>query len=290
MGLVGLGRMGAGMARRLRRAGHQVTGYDPSSEASVASLAALVDALPAPRHIWVMVPAGAPTRESLDELARLLGSGDHLVDGGNSHYVEAAPRAARLAEQGVDMLDVGTSGGVLGEEHGYSLMVGGSEQGVAAWRPVLEALAPSPEKGWAHVGASGAGHFAKMIHNGIEYGMMQAIAEGVAVMQADGEPRVDVPAALHAWRSGSIVSSMLLDLTEEILGANPALSGVGHEVADSGEGRWAVAAAIERDVAAPVITQALLERLRSRDEARFADRLLAAMRGGFGGHHVPDAS
>lgn len=295
VGIVGLGRMGSGIADRLIRAGFDVHGYDPHDAAGddvqglrrEESLVDLVRALKAPRRIWVMAPAGRATTGVIDVLCDLLERGDSLVDGGNSHYPDAIATARRFESAGIEFLDVGTSGGIGGRERGYSLMVGGTPQAVSEWSEVFRSLAPTPDTGWAHVGPSGAGHFAKMIHNGIEYGMMQAMAEGVAVLAAEGSPEVDLQAALRAWQDGSIITSALLDVLVRVVADNPDLEGIAPRVADSGEGRWAVAAALERNVSAPVITQALLERLRSRDDGRMADRVLAALRGGFGGHDVP---
>ncbi|KAF1687367.1 6-phosphogluconate dehydrogenase (decarboxylating) [Pseudoxanthomonas broegbernensis] len=296
IGMIGLGKMGANMAQRLQRGGHRVVGYDPGEAARLGleergletadSLAALVAALPAPRTLWLMVPAGAPVDATLEALRPLLQAGDVLVDGGNSNYRDSQRRAGQCREQGVHFLDCGTSGGVWGLGEGYSLMVGGDASAAERLRPAFEALAPAPDRGWGRVGPSGAGHFAKMVHNGIEYGMMQAYAEGFAIMQRKESLALDLPQVAEIWRHGSVVRSWLLDLTADALADNPALEGIAPYVPDSGEGRWTVAEAIDLDVSAPVITLALLERLRSREDDSFADKMLAALRDRFGGHGV----
>jgi len=299
LGMIGLGRMGANMARRLRRGGHAVVGFDPTSPARAAledetvatvdSLQALVGALQPPRALWMMVPAGAPVDDTIAALRPLLAPGDVLVDGGNSWYRDSQRRHTALAEAGIAYLDVGTSGGVWGLAEGYSLMVGGDAEPAARLAPVFATLAPAADRGWAHVGPSGAGHFAKMVHNGIEYGMMQAYAEGFAILERRSDLVPDIAGLAELWRHGSVVRSWLLDLTAEALRDNPGLEGIAAWVPDSGEGRWTVAEAIELDVPAPVITQALLERLRSRQDNAYADRLLAAMRAAFGGHGIKRA-
>jgi len=296
LGMIGLGRMGANMAQRLQRGGHAVAGFDPTPEArarvaaegiaTAESLEALVASLDAPRALWMMVPAGAVVDATVRALQPLLSAGDVLVDGGNSFYKDSQRRADALREAGIAYLDVGTSGGVWGLAEGYSLMVGGDAQAAARLSPLFQALAPAPDRGWGHVGPSGAGHYAKMIHNGIEYGMMQAYAEGFAILERKRELAPDIAQLAEIWRHGSVVRSWLLDLTAEALAANPGLDGIAPYVPDSGEGRWTVAEAIELDVAAPVITQSLIERLRSRDGDAFADKLLSAMRNAFGGHAV----
>ena len=295
IGMVGLGRMGANMAARLARGGHRVAGFDPGAAAREAaqaqgveafdSLAALVAALPAPRALWLMVPAGAAVDATLDALGPLLQPGDIVVDGGNSNYKDSQRRAAQCRGSGVHFLDCGTSGGVWGLAEGYSLMVGGDEAACERLRPLLETLAPAPDRGWGRVGPSGAGHFAKMVHNGIEYGMMQAYGEGYDLLEA--EPLIEnVAGTLRAWSKGTVVRSWLLDLAADALNDNPALEGIAPYVADSGEGRWTVAEAIELEVSAPVITLSLMERLRSREKDSFADKMLAALRDRFGGHGV----
>lgn len=291
IGMVGLGRMGGNMARRLQRGGHRVVGFDPGPGAvegleMVASLDALVQALPSPRVVWMMVPAGAPVDATLEGLLPLLQPGDVVVDGGNSNYRDSERRAARCRDAGVHLLDCGTSGGIWGLEEGYSLMVGGEAEAAALLRPVFETLAPAPDRGWGHVGPSGAGHFAKMVHNGIEYGMMQAYAEGFAILERKDAMALDLAQVGRIWQHGSVVRSWLLDLAVEALDTNPGLEGIAPYVADSGEGRWTVAEAIELDVSAPVITLSLLERLRSREKDSYADKMLAALRQGFGGHGV----
>lgn len=296
LGMVGLGRMGANMAERLVRGGHRVTGYDPGAAArelastrdigSAASLAELVAALPAPRTVWLMVPAGRIVDETLAQLLPLLAPGDSVIDGGNSNYKDTMRRAAELAERGLHYVDSGTSGGIWGLAEGYSLMIGGDEAAVERLRPIFETLAPAADRGWGRVGPSGAGHFTKMVHNGIEYGLMQAYAEGFAIMQRKTDFGLDLHQVAEIWRHGSVVRSWLLDLGADALGKNPALDGIAPYVEDSGEGRWTVAEAIDLDVAAPVITASLLERLRSRESDSFADKLLAAMRNEFGGHKI----
>ena len=296
LGMVGLGRMGANMAERLVRGGHRLVGFDPGAAAreqgaargieAAGSLAELVAALPAPRAVWLMVPAGAPVDATLDALLPLLTPGDTVVDGGNSNYKDTQRRAARLAEHGLHYVDSGTSGGIWGLKEGYSLMIGGEAAAVERLRPIFETLAPAPERGWGRVGPSGAGHYTKMVHNGIEYGLMQAYAEGFAILGRKAEFGLDLEQIAQIWRHGSVVRSWLLDLSADALAKNPRLDGIAPYVEDSGEGRWTVAEAIDLDVSAPVITASLMERLRSREKDSFADKLLAAMRNEFGGHAV----
>ena len=296
IGMVGLGRMGANMAERVARAGHRVVGFDPDAAArqrvvergaeAALSLEALVAALAPPRAVWLMVPAGAITDKSVDALSTLLSAGDTVIDGGNSNYQDTLRRAAALADRQIHLVDCGTSGGVWGLAEGYSLMIGGDPAVVDRLRPIFEALAPAADRGWGRVGPVGAGHFSKMIHNGIEYGMMQAYAEGFSILQHKREFAFDLHQVAEIWRHGSVVRSWLLELTSAALAANPTMAGIAPWVADSGEGRWTVEAAIALDVPAPVITLALLERLRSRDDDSFADKLLAAMRNQFGGHAI----
>ena len=296
LGMVGLGRMGANMAERLVRGGHKVSGYDPGAAAreqaltrgvgAAASLAELIAALPAPRVVWLMVPAGKVVDATIAELLPLLASGDIIIDGGNSNYKDTMRRAAELSERGLHYVDSGTSGGVWGLQEGYSLMVGGEEATVERLRPIFETLAPAADRGWGRVGPSGAGHFTKMVHNGIEYGLMQAYAEGFAIMGHKADFGLDLHQIAEIWRHGSVVRSWLLDLSSNALSKNPSLEGIAPYVEDSGEGRWTVSEAIDLNVSAPVITASLLERLRSRDKDSFADKLLAAMRNEFGGHAI----
>lgn len=296
LGMIGLGRMGANMAERLVLNGHRVMGVDPGAQAreqasargieAVAALPELVAGLAAPRAVWLMVPAGETVDRTIAELLPLLAAGDIVVDGGNSNYKDTMRRAAMLGGHGIAYVDCGTSGGVWGLVEGYSLMIGGDAAAVERLRPVFSALAPAPDRGWGRVGPSGAGHFTKMVHNGIEYGMMQAYAEGFAIMQRKSDFELDLGQVATIWRHGSVVRSWLLDLSADALGRNPQLDGIAPYVADSGEGRWTVAEAIDLDVSAPVITLSLLERLRSREGDSFADKLLAAMRNEFGGHAI----
>lgn len=296
LGMVGLGRMGANMTTRLIRGGHVVVAYDQNPAAvatavaggasGAGALAELVSQLAAPRAVWVMVPSGAPTEATVTALAGLLAPGDTIIDGGNSNYKDSVRRGQALAGQGIHFLDVGTSGGVWGLTEGYALMIGGDAGAVEALRPVFETLAPAADRGWARVGPGGSGHFTKMIHNGIEYGMMQAFAEGFSILEHKTEFGLDLAQIAELWRHGSVVRSWLLDLTARALEANPTMAGIAPYVSDSGEGRWTVAEAIDLDVPAPVITLSLLQRLRSRDAESYADRLLSAMRNQFGGHAI----
>jgi 6-phosphogluconate dehydrogenase len=296
LGMIGLGRMGANMAERLLRGGHKVTGFDPKPEArkaieadggaSADSLQALVAALPAPRALWMMVPSGKITEGTVDALLPLLAAGDTVIDGGNSNYKDTLRRAGACADKGVHYVDSGTSGGVWGLAEGYSMMIGGDEQAVERLRPVFETLAPGKDQGWGRVGPVGSGHFTKMVHNGIEYGLMQAYAEGFSILQHKQEFELDLHQIGEIWRYGSVVRSWLLDLTTDALGKNPTMDGIAPYVADSGEGRWTVDEAIDLNVPAPVITASLIERLRSRDTDSFSDKLLSAMRNEFGGHPI----
>lgn len=296
LAMIGLGRMGGNMAERLLRAGHRVVGFDPEPSAArrladkgvvpASSLAEAATQLRAPRTVWLMVPPGPPVDGAIEELEKALAPGDILVDGGNSHYKDSLRRAAALERRQIDFIDVGTSGGVWGLSEGYSLMVGGRAEAVRRIEPILRDLAPAPDRGWGRVGPAGAGHFVKMVHNAIEYGLMQAYAEGFALLERKGDFALDIAQIAEIWRSGSVVRSWLLDLIARSLAENPRLDGVKPYVEDSGEGRWALAEAVELDVATPVIALALLQRLRSRDERCFADRLLAVLRQQFGGHAV----
>jgi 6-phosphogluconate dehydrogenase len=283
--MVGLGRMGGNMAERLRRAGHEVVGYDRDPKvADVKSLAELAEALPAPRVAWVMVPAGEPTRSTITELGELLSAGDLVVDGGNSNFRDSIARSEELAANGIGFADCGVSGGVWGLENGYGLMVGGSDEHVALIRPILEALAPA-DGGLVHAGPVGAGHFTKMVHNGIEYGMMQAYAEGYEILAAS-ELGIDVPGAVEAWRHGTVIRSWLLDLLARALQEDPGLTKLRGWADDSGEGRWTVEEAIRLAVPAPVISSALFSRFASRQEESPAMKVVAALRQQFGGHPV----
>ena len=296
LGMIGLGRMGANMARRLLRGGHQVVGFDPNAEARAAiagdgggsadSLAALVAALPGARVVWMMVPAGAITDGTVETLAGLLAPGDVLIDGGNSNYKDTLRRSAQLAQHNVAYVDAGTSGGVWGLDEGYSMMIGGDAAVVERLRPIFETLAPAADKGWGRVGPVGSGHFTKMVHNGIEYGLMQAYAEGFSILQHKKEFALDLHQVAEIWRTGSVVRSWLLDLTSDAIGKNPTMAGIAPWVADSGEGRWTLQEAIDLDVPTPVIAVSLMARLRSRDNESFTDKLLAAMRNEFGGHAI----
>jgi 6-phosphogluconate dehydrogenase len=284
LGMVGLGRMGANMAERLRRHGHEVVGYDRDATVSqVVTLADLAAALDPPRVVWVMVPAGDATGSTVTDLARLLSPGDLVVDGGNSNYRDSIERAGALAEVGIGFVDAGVSGGIWGLENGYGLMVGGDPAHVEMIRPLLEALAP--EGGLAHVGPPGAGHFTKMVHNGVEYGLMQAYGEGYELLRAS-ELGIDVPAAVSAWRHGTVVRSWLLDLMATVLEEDPELESVKGWAEDSGEGRWTVEEAVRLGVPAPVISASLVARFVSRQPDSPAMKVVAALRRAFGGHAV----
>jgi 6-phosphogluconate dehydrogenase len=294
--MIGLGRMGANMAQRLMRGGHQVVGFDPAEAArkviedkggqSASSLAALVEKLQKPRVIWLMVPAGKVTDDTITSLTPLLTAGDTIIDGGNSNYKDTQRRAAALAPLKIDYVDSGTSGGVWGLAEGYSLMIGGDEAVVERLRPIFETLAPAADKGWGRMGAVGSGHYTKMVHNGIEYGLMQAYAEGFSILQHKTEFKLDLHQIAEVWRYGSVVRSWLLDLTANALDKNPTLHGIAPYVADSGEGRWTVSEAVDLGVPAIVITASLMERFRSQDNDSFIDKMLAAMRNQFGGHEI----
>jgi len=286
--------MGLGISRRLRRHGYAVTGFDRDAAARsgaqdsgvhvAESVEDVVAALDPPRTIWLMVPAGAPTDAVVRQLSPSLARGDLMIDGGNSNYHDSIRRAKNLADDGILFLDVGTSGGIGGEDRGYCLMAGGPAKGIERAADIFSALAADGRSGWAHVGPNGAGHFVKMIHNGIEYGMMQAFAEGFALLEAKSEMDLDLAKVSELWRHGSIVSSTLLDHVSHALSADTRLSDLSTHVADSGEGRWTVQEAVDLSVPAPVITMALLQRFGSRIDDSFANRLLSAMRLGFGGH------
>ncbi|MBI2910968.1 MAG: decarboxylating 6-phosphogluconate dehydrogenase [Chloroflexi bacterium] len=296
LGMIGLGRMGGNMVQRLLGGGHRVVAYDARPEAvqdlarqgavGASTLADLVSRLTPPRALWVMVPAGGATEETINAVAGLLAPGDTVLDGGNSYYKDSMRRAVALKERGLDFLDVGTSGGVWGLKEGYSLKIGGDAAAFSRLEPLFQTLAPAPNRGYGHVGPAGAGHFVKMVHNGIEYGMMQAFAEGFELMGAKEEFGLDLAQVAEIWRHGSVVRSWLLDLTEAALRADPSLEGLQAYVDDSGEGRWTAQEAVDLAVPAPVITLALQARFRSRQDQPFGARLLAAMRNQFGGHAV----
>ena len=296
LGMIGLGRMGGAMAQRLMSGGHQVVAYDQSPEAvesaveagaeRAVSLADIVRQLDEPRTIWVMVPAGDATESAVNTLVDLMSPGDTIIDGGNSNYKETQARASQAAAVGIDLLDSGTSGGVWGRKNGYCITVGGNRQAYERNLPIFRALAPEPEKGQMWVGPSGSGHFVKMVHNGIEYGMMQALGEGFELLAAKDDFDLDLAAISENWRYGSVIRSWLLDLGASALNDDPDLSSLSSYVEDSGEGRWTVDASVELAVPAPVITAALQYRFRSRQENPIAGRMLAALRQQFGGHTV----
>jgi 6-phosphogluconate dehydrogenase len=294
--MIGLGKMGANMVTRLLRGGHRVVAYDLNESAIRAveavgaegarSLAELASKLPQPRVAWVMVPAGPATESTIEALGGRFSPGDIIIDGGNSNYKDSIRRAISLKQKDLHFVDVGTSGGVWGLAEGYSIMVGGEAASVEQLRPIFETLAPAADKGWGHVGPNGAGHFTKMIHNGIEYGVMQAYAEGFELMQHKTELNLDLAQIAEIWRYGSVIRSWLLDLIAIALAENVTLAGIAAYVPDSGEGRWTVVEAVELGCAIPVITMALERRFLSREDEPFADKLLAAMRQQFGGHAV----
>ncbi len=286
IGLIGLGKMGGNMRERLRNAGHTVVGYDRNAKISDAKdLADLVGQLSAPRKVWVMVPAGEATRETVEALGELLESGDVVIDGGNSKYTDDKVHADKLATKGIGFVDAGVSGGVWGLKNGYALMVGGADEHVALVQPAFDALKPPGEFGYVHAGAVGAGHFAKMVHNGIEYGMMQAYAEGYELLAAT-ELTSDVPEIFKSWREGTVIRSWLLDLLDSALSADPKLDKVRGWAEDSGEGRWTIEAAIDHAVPMPVITASLFARFSSRQEDSPAMKVVASLRNQFGGHAI----
>ncbi len=299
VGMVGLGRMGANMTLRLLRGGHRVVATDRNPDAVQSSIATgaagasdladLLGKLASPRAVWVMVPSGEPTEQTVMALAERMKPGDIVIDGGNSNYKDSMRRAKTLGERGIDFVDVGTSGGIWGLAEGYSMMAGGESGAIDRIRPILETLAPAPDKGWGHVGPAGSGHFVKMIHNGIEYGMMQAYAEGFEIMKAKPGFDINVHQVAELWRYGSVVRSWLLDLTANALKDDQDLSAIKGYVADSGEGRWTIQEAIDLDVPAPVITAALFQRFVSRQDDSYQAKILAAMRNQFGGHAVKNA-
>jgi 6-phosphogluconate dehydrogenase len=300
LAMIGLGKMGANMSRRLMVGGHAVVGLNLEKEVTdglaeeigleaAYSLAEAVDKLEAPRIVWLMVPAGEPVESSVAELAEMLSKDDIVIDGGNSNFNESMRRGETLAERGIHFLDVGVSGGIWGLKEGYSLMVGGNKAVAESVQPIFETLAPAADKGWGYMGPSGSGHFVKMVHNGIEYGLMEAYAEGFEILKARKDFELDLHQVAEVWRDGSVVRSWLLDLTAAALAEDANLSAIKGYVPDSGEGRWTVFEAINLDVPAPVITQALYQRFVSRQEESFAAKLLAAMRHQFGGHAVEKA-
>ena len=294
--MIGLGKMGSNMTLRLIKHGHRVIVYDINAQAvedlvqkgaeAAQSLEHITQILPPPRSAWVMVPAGRITEETILDLSNVFSKGDTIIDGGNSYYKDSQRRASLLIPKGIHFIDVGTSGGVWGLSEGYSLMIGGEAEVVKRHRSIFEALAPSIDKGWGYVGPHGAGHFVKMIHNGIEYGLMQAYAEGFELLESKKEFGLDLHQVAEIWGIGSVVRSWLLDLTARALADNPDLEGIKGWVADSGEGRWTVSEAIDLDIPAPVITLALQMRLASRQTESFSAKLLAALRNQFGGHEV----
>ena len=297
LAMIGLGKMGANMVRRLCRQGIEVVGFDRDAatvarlgtEAAMITAASVSDAvsqLTAPRIVWLMLPSGDPTETQLKELAAMLSPGDVVIDGGNSNYKDSQRRGAWLAERGIEFMDAGTSGGVWGLDNGYCLMVGGSKEVAAIMKPVLQALAPAPDRGWAHVGPVGAGHYSKMLHNGIEYGMMQALAEGLDLLKNKKEFDFDLAQLTELWRHGSVVRSWLLDLTADALKDDQELKSIAPHVSDSGEGRWTVIDSVEQGIAAPVLTLALQMRFASQDDTGYANRLLSMMRNAFGGHAI----
>jgi 6-phosphogluconate dehydrogenase len=298
IGMIGLGKMGANMTARLIRGGHSVVVYDhnPDSVAqsalggatAAASVADLVDKLTAPRTVWVMVPSGDPTNSTVRTLAGLLNAGDTIIDGGNSFYGHSVALGRELAAKDIHFIDVGTSGGVWGLENGYSLMIGGDEAAVERLSPIFKTLAPAEDKGWGRVGPTGAGHYAKMVHNGIEYGMMQAFAEGLSIMRAKSDFAFDLSEVTRIWQHGSVVRSWLLDLIQQSLERDEKLEDIAAYVPDSGEGRWTVFESINLNVSAPVITASLERRIRSREDG-YTDKLLSVMRNAFGGHAVKKA-
>lgn len=296
IGIVGLGKMGGNMAERLRRGGHKVVGFDfaeapvkklaDAGGVGVQSLEDLIKNLSTPRAVWLMVPAGDPVDETIAKLKPHMQKGDIFIDGGNSNYKDTIRRAKALKEEGFAFVDVGTSGGIWGITEGYGMMVGGDEDVVEHLRPIFETLAPAKDKGWGRTGMAGAGHFVKMVHNGIEYGMMQSYAEGFSIMAAKEEMNLNLAEIAEMWRFGTVIRSWLLDLTADALQKNPTLEGLEPFVQDSGEGRWTVFEAIDLNVSAPVITESLIRRIRSREDNNFTDRMLAIVRNAFGGHAV----
>ncbi|UCE19642.1 MAG: decarboxylating 6-phosphogluconate dehydrogenase [Gemmatimonadota bacterium] len=298
LGIVGLGRMGANIARRLARNGHRIVAHNRTAEKAeilaeeesnieaATTLNEMIEKLAAPRTIWIMVPAGEATESTIEALLEILSPGDTIIEGGNSYYKDTMRRAELVRAQEIHFVDVGTSGGIWGLTEGYSMMVGGEKVVVGRLRSVFETFAPGSDKGWGHVGSNGAGHFVKMVHNGIEYGLMQAFAEGFEILRAKKDFDLDLHQVAEIWRYGSVVRSWLLDLTAEALAQDQNLTEIRDWVDDSGEGRWTIAEAIDEDVPAPVITLALMMRFVSRQDESYAAKLLAALRNQFGGHTV----
>ena len=296
LAMIGLGKMGLNMATRLARGGHRVIGFartDATVKEAIKlgaegayTLEEAVTKLKAPRTVWLMIPAGKVTHDTVEQLSALLGDGDIVIDGGNSNYKDSVLHAAMLEPKGIEFVDCGTSGGIWGLMEGYSLMIGGKPEVVEKLRPVFETLAPAADKGWGHVGPHGAGHYVKMVHNGIEYGLMQAFAEGFSILKAKKEFAMDLAQISHIWQHGSVVRSWLLDLAANALDEDTQLADIKPWVADSGEGRWTVFESIDLDVPAPVITLALQMRFASRDEENYTARMLAALRNQFGGHAI----
>lgn len=295
--IIGLGKMGSNMARRLMKDGHEIVGFNltPRVTKEMAeddglipafSIEEAVEKLSSPKVVWIMVPAGDPTEDTIVALSQLLEKEDIIIDGGNSNYKDTKKRSESLKEKGIALIDVGTSGGIWGLAEGYSMMVGGDKKSVKVITPLLETLAPTKDLGWGHVGPNGSGHFVKMIHNGIEYGMMQAYAEGFEILKAKDEFNLDLYQVSEIWRYGSVIRSWLLDLTALAFEENPELEGIKGWVEDSGEGRWTVFESIDLDVPAPVITAALQARFVSRDKENYAAKILSAMRNQFGGHAI----
>ncbi len=297
LAIIGLGKMGGNMTRRLCRGDIEVVGYNRSrgiidtlekEEGMIASesVADAIGKLSSPRVVWLMLPDGDPTENMIKDVMSMLSKGDLIVDGGNSNYHDTQRRGSMLAEKGIDYIDVGTSGGVWGLDNGYCMMVGGEKKALTVLEPVLKVLAPGPETGWAHVGPVGAGHFTKMVHNGIEYGMMQAFAEGFALIRGKKEFDVDLAELAEIWRHGSVVRSWLLDLSAESLKEDQSLADIAPYVSDSGEGRWTAIEAIDQGVSSPVMTLALFMRFTSQDEEGYSNRILSMMRNAFGGHAI----
>lgn len=298
IGIIGLGKMGANIARRLARTGHTVIVYNRTKEkadalakeerniAAARTIEEMAKKLSQPRAVWVMVPAGDATEKIIDDLLGVLQKGDLIIDGGNSHYTDSLQSAEKVKSKGLDFIDVGTSGGTWGLAEGYSLMIGGDDGAVERMRPIFTSLAPAPDKGWGHVGPAGAGHYVKMVHNGIEYGMMESYAEGFEILKAKKEFDLDLHQVSEIWRYGSVVRSWLLDLIADLLSKDPDLYDVKGWVADSGEGRWTAVEAINENVPSPIITLSLMRRFSSRQTENYEAKLLAALRNEFGGHEV----